>query len=194
MPITLTESFRVNAPIDRVWPYLTDPRRVAACLPGAEITEMENARAFRGTIKVKVGPVTVTYKGRGELAEVDESRHFVRVVGSGRDPATGGADTASMRMTSTLRADGGATQVRVEASVDLGGRLMQFGRGMVQEVSRQLFAQFATCVRTALETPLARGDITSGQGPAPVRPVRALPLMFRAAWGSIRRRFGRGRR
>jgi hypothetical protein len=191
MPITLTESFRVDAPIERVWRYLTDPRQVVVCLPGAEITEMEGARAFRGAIKVRVGPVTASFQGRAELAEVDESRHVVRVVGSGRD-STGG-NTATMRMTSALRAEDGATDVRVEASVDLGGRLMQFGRGMVEDVSRQLFAQFASCVRTSLETPASTEGLTSSAHPGPARPVRVIPLALGAAWRAIRRAFGRRR-
>jgi carbon monoxide dehydrogenase subunit G len=188
MAIALSESFRVNAPLDRVWGYLTDPREVASCVPGAELSEIENARAFRGAIKVRVGPVTSSFQGRAELTEVDQSRHLVRVVGTGRDAA--GGNIATLRMTSTLRADGNATEVRVEASVDLAGRLMQFGRAMVQEVSRQLFAQFASCVRTSLETSAPVGSITTGARPS-VRPVRAIPLAFRAMWGSIRRAFGR---
>jgi carbon monoxide dehydrogenase subunit G len=187
MPITLTESFRVNAPIERVWGYLTNPREVVSCLPGAQLGEVESERAFRGAVKVRVGPVTASFQGRAEFAEVDEARHLVRVVGSGRDAA--GGNTAALRMTSTLQETGSATEVRVEASVDLGGRLMQFGRGMVEEVSRQLFAQFASCMRTSLETAPA-GNITSDTRPA-ARPVRALQLTFRAAWGSLRRALGR---
>ena len=190
MPITLTESFRVNAPIDRVWKYLTNPREVVSCLPGAQLGEVESERAFRGAVKVRVGPVTASFQGRAEFTEVDEGRHVVRVVGSGRDPA--GGNTAALRMTSTLQRNGNATEVRVEASVDLGGRLMQFGRGMVEEVSRQLFAQFASCVRTTLETPAHAGSITSDINRS-AQPVRALPLAFRAAWGSLRRALGRRR-
>jgi carbon monoxide dehydrogenase subunit G len=186
--ITLTESFRVNAPIERVWGYLTNPREVVSCLPGAQLGEVESERAFRGAVKVRVGPVTASFQGRAEFAELDQSRHLVRVVGSGRDPA--GGNTAALRMTSTLQGNGNATEVRVEASVDLGGRLMQFGRGMVEEVSRQLFAQFASCVRTSLETAATAGSITT-DARAPAKPVRALPLAFRAVWGSLRRALGR---
>lgn len=188
MPITLTESFRLNAPIERVWGYLTNPREIVSCLPGAELGALESDRVFRGTIKVRVGPVTASFQGRAEFVEVDHTRHLVRVVGTGRDAA--GGNTAALRMTSTLRGDGNATEVRVEANVDLGGRLMQFGRGMVEEVSRQLFAQFASCVRTSLEAPAPTGSITSHDRPS-ARPVRALPLAFRAVWGSLRRALGR---
>jgi carbon monoxide dehydrogenase subunit G len=188
MAITLTESFRVNAPIERVWGYLTNPREVVSCLPGAQLGEIESDRAFRGAIKVRVGPVTASFQGRAEFAEVDQSRHLVRIVGSGRDAA--GGNTAALRMTSTLQGNGNATEVRVEASVDIGGRLMQFGRGIVEEVSRQLFAQFSSCVRTSLEQSAPGASITSATRPA-ARPVRALPLAFRAAWGSLRRALGR---
>jgi uncharacterized protein len=184
MPITLTESFRVDAPIERVWRYLIDPQQVARCLPGAEILEMESARAFRGAIKVRVGPVTASFQGKAELAEVDESQYRVRLTGSGRDAA--GGNTATLRMTSTLRAVDGATEVRVESSVDLAGRLMQFGRGMVQEVSRQIFAQFAACVQSSIPMP------TVERPAAPVKPVSAIPLAFRALWAFIRRAFRRG--
>ena len=176
MAFRIEETFRVEAPLDHVWRYIIDPRRVVRCLPGAELTGEEGERTYLGRVKVKVGPVTASYTGRAQLDEVDETRHRVRLTGEGREG--GGAGSARLTMTShlTTMADG-TTEIRVEADVDVAGRIVQFGRGMIEGVSRQLFRQFADCVRAELAAPLGAAP------PAPsaeAKPVRAVPLVF--AW------------
>ncbi len=179
MPTRIEERFTVRAPIDRVWSYLVDPRQVVRCLPGAELTRVVDERTFLGTVKVAVGPVTVMYQGRVVLDEVDAAARRARMVGEGREGA--GSGSARMTMESRLAPlPGGATEVTVLAEVDVVGRLVQLGRGMIEQVSRQLFAQFAGCVRTTLEA--ARGAAPpAGAG----EPVRAVPLLFRALWASL---------
>jgi carbon monoxide dehydrogenase subunit G len=170
----IEEIVRVDAPLDRVWPYVIDPHRVVRCLPGAELTGQEDERTFLGRVKLKVGPVTASYAGRVLLDDIDESRHVVRLSGEGREAA--GAGSAHLTMTTRLLAmpDGG-TELHVEAEVDVAGKIVQFGRGMIEGVSRQLFRQFAECVRAELATPV------SAAPPAPLgqaKPVRALPVVF----------------
>lgn len=150
----IEETFRVDAPAERVWAYLIDPRQVVQCLPGAELVEVEDDETFVGRVKVKVGPVTAAYKGRARFTELDEANRRVRMVGEGRE--TSGAGSAKMTMTSEVveLAEGGA-EVRVEAEMDVVGKLVQFGRGMIEEVSRQLFRQFASCVQATLAQPEA---------------------------------------
>lgn len=149
MSLRIEETFRVDAPAAAVWAYLIDPRRVVRCLPGAELLEAEDERTFLGRVRVKVGPVTAGYQGRARFVEVDEAAMRVRMTGEGRE--TGGAGSAKMTMTShVVPLDDGGAEVRVEAELDLVGRLVQFGRGMIEEVSRQLFRQFADCVRATL--------------------------------------------
>ena len=197
MAFRIEETFRVEAPLDRVWPYIIDPHRVVRCLPGAELTGEEGERTYLGRVKVKVGPVTASYAGRAKLAEVDETRHIVRLTGEGRE--SGGAGSARLAMTSRVIAmpDGG-TEIRVEADVDVAGKIVQFGRGMIEGVSRQLFKQFADCVRAELATPisvaqpaasLAGASAGSPAPPAPpppeVKAVSALPLVFKWLWSAL---------
>jgi len=150
MAVRIEETFRVNAPVESVWRFLLDPHQVVQCLPGAELIEVQDARTFVGRVRVKVGPISASYKGRAELTDVDEQNHRVRMTGEGQD--TKGAGSARMTMTSRITAgDDGAAEVSVESEVQLVGKLAQFGRGMVEEVSKQLFRQFAECARQRLE-------------------------------------------
>ena len=152
MSIRIEETFQLRAPPARVWAYLTDPRQVVTCLPGAELTSVEDESTFLGKVKVKVGPVVAAYSGKVTITERDEGAGVVRIVGEGRESA--GAGSARMTMTSTLVAlpDGG-TEVRVAADLEVVGRIAQFGRGMIESVNRQMFRQFTECVRATLETP-----------------------------------------
>jgi carbon monoxide dehydrogenase subunit G len=181
----------VRAPPGAVWSYLVDPRRVVGCLPGAELTEVVDERTFHGDVKVQVGPVSVSYKGRVQLAELDEAGRRVRMVGEGRE--SGGSGAAKMTMESRLVAlPDGATEVTVIADLDVVGRLVQLGRGMIEQVSHQLFLQFSECVRATLEAEAA-GAPAAGERPRR-EAVRAIPLLLKAlgAWiaGMLRRLLG----
>ncbi|MFN2563486.1 MAG: SRPBCC family protein [Gemmatimonadaceae bacterium] len=215
MGFGIKETFRVAAPVDRVWSYLVDPHQVVTCLPGAELTGDEGERVYLGKVKVKVGPVTASYAGRARLTEVNDAEHVVRMDAEGRE--SGGAGSAKLRMTSRVEAhpDGGA-EVRVEAEVDVAGKIVQFGRGMIEAVSKQLFRDFVVCVRARLESPAAtaaaaptaaaasqsasgsagpqaapatRADntrVAAPTSPAPgAKPVAVLPLIFRAVWANL---------
>jgi len=193
MGTRIEERFVVRAPPGAVWSYLIDPRRVVGCLPGAELTEVVDGRTFHGDVKVKVGPVSVSYKGRVQLAELDEAGRRVRMIGEGRE--SGGSGSAKMTMESRLVAlPDGATEVTVTADLDVVGRLVQLGRGMIEQVSHQLFLQFSECVRATLEAEAAGAPAA---GKRPREAVSAIPLLLKAlgAWiaGILRRLFG-GRR
>ena len=196
MAIRIEERFRVGAPVQAVWEYLVDPRRVVGCLPGAELTEVVDERTFHGAMKVKVGPVTVSYRGRVRLVEVDGAGHRVRMEGDGRESA--GTGSAKMVMESTVTAaEGGGSEVVVRSDVDVVGRIVQLGRGMIEQVSHQLFEQFAGCVRATLEAEAAsRAGAAAPAEPPPPRPeaVAALPLLLRAIWAWLLSPFRRRRR
>ena len=150
MAFKIAERFEVQAPVERVWQYLIDPESVVQCLPGAELLESQDDRTFVGQIKVKVGPMSMSYKGKGSFTEVNEEAHMVRMVGEARE--VGGSGSTKVTMVSTVTAlDGGGSQVSVDADINLVGRIVQFGRGMIEEVSRQMFRQFAACVKSRLE-------------------------------------------
>jgi carbon monoxide dehydrogenase subunit G len=154
MSFRTEETFQLHAPADRVWMYLVDPRQVVTCLPGAELTSVQDESTFLGKIKVKVGPVVAAYSGKVVITERDDAARVVRMVGEGRESA--GSGSAKVVITSTVVAlPGGGTEVRVTADLDIVGKIAQFGRGMIESVNKQMFRQFTECVRATLETPPA---------------------------------------
>lgn len=154
VPFKTEETFQLHAPADRVWAYLVDPRQIVTCLPGAELTSVQDESTFLGKVKVKVGPVVAAYSGKVIITERDDAARVVRMVGEGREGAGGGS--AKVVITSTLAAlpDGG-TEVRVTADLDIVGKIAQFGRGMIESVNKQMFRQFTECVRANVESPPA---------------------------------------
>jgi uncharacterized protein len=199
MPFKIEEEFEVRAPVQKVWEYLIDPAKVVVCIPGAELLEALDERTFVGAVKVKVGPMTMSYKGRMKFTEVDEQGHQVRMVGEGRE--AGGAGSAKVTMLSKVAPlDGGKALVVVNAEVDLVGKIVQFGRGMIEEVSRQLFRQFSACVKQSLEvaddlqrsgTPPAESLPNETVPAAETQALSAAPLVLRAMWTVVMRFFQR---
>ncbi len=196
MAFKIAERFEVQAPVERVWKYLIDPASVVQCLPGAELLESQDERNFTGAIKVKVGPMSMSYKGKGTFTEVNDETHTVRMVGEAREVGGSGSTKVTMVSVVTALANGGS-EVAVDAEINLVGRIVQFGRGMIEEVSRQMFRQFATCVKGRLEVGTADNtDVkpieSTNQSPPPeVKAVNATSLGFSALWAIIARFFGR---
>lgn len=180
MAIEIRETFVVEAPIDEVWRFVIDPQRVVGCMPGAELDEVVDDKTFLGTVSIKVGAVTARYAGRVQFTSVDEVGHAVEMVAEGKE--TGGG-TARATMSSSLQslADG-RTEVTTEASIDITGRIMQVGRGMIQGVSHQLFRQFVACAKTRLETADAEAETAVDAG---AEPIRAIPLVANVTWTAI---------
>ena len=170
MSLHIEETFELHAPVERTWRYLVDPRQVVNCQPCAELTEVRGDDTFLGRVKVKVGPITAAYDGRVTITGRDDASHVVSMVGEGRERT--GAGSAKMTMTSRLTPlTGGATQVQVVADVDIVGKAAQFGRGMIESVNRQLFKQFAECLRGTLEGPLVSELQAEPLAPRPAAPV-----------------------
>jgi uncharacterized protein len=196
MSIRIEEVFEIQAHPDRVWDYLTDPRQVVHCLPGAELTSVENETTFLGRVKVKVGPITTAYAGKVVLTERDDAKRVVRMVGEGRE--SGGAGSAKMTMTSTVVGLAtNTTEVRVTADVDIVGRIAQFGRGMIESVNKQMFKQFTECVRATLATSTPQSNVSaaaplnsvreaaSAPAAAPAPPPPASPPTPPPSWASV---------
>jgi carbon monoxide dehydrogenase subunit G len=173
----IEQTVEVSAPLDRVWALVNDVPRVAPCMPGAELTEVVDERTFAGTVKVKLGPINLSYKGTVVLEEVDEANHRARLQASGRDVRGGG--TAKATVDTRLEAvTDDRTRMSVETDLHLTGRVASFGRGAVQDVSAKLFGQFAACLRDTLEAaPAAAAPATDATGAAPAadRPATAAP-------------------
>lgn len=165
MAFEISQSFSLRAPIAAVWDFLIDPNRVAACLPGAAITGQEGADSYTGTMKVKVGPVASSYKGKLSFTKLDREEWTAELAASGQDVrGKGGAD---MTMTSRLTEQpGGETEVSVTSQVNITGILAQMGRGMIQEVSDQMFQQFSTAMKAQLEQEAAPATPQPHSAPA----------------------------
>jgi MYXO-CTERM domain-containing protein len=176
----LEHTFTVPVPVDAAWEVLLDLERIAPCLPGATVTGVDGDD-FTGTVKVKLGPVTLTYQGKGRFVERDEAAHRAVVEATGRD--TRSAGTASATITSTLTADGDATRVDVVTDLSVTGRPAQFGRSMIADVSAKLIGQFADCLAETLTAgPAATATATEPAAPtepapaAETRPTEAEPI------------------
>jgi uncharacterized protein len=154
MGMEIEKRFVVKAPADAVWDFLTDPYKVARCLPGAAITERLDDHTYAGTMTVKVGPVTAAYRGKLRFERLDAEAREAELSASGQE--TRGKGGADMRMRSRVdpKSDG-ETEVTVVSDVNVVGVLAQFGRGMIQDVSDQLIQKFTAAMSRELEAPAA---------------------------------------
>ena len=137
----LTNSFDVTRSIDETWAVLTDVERIAPCLPGAQLQEIDGDE-YRGIVKVKVGPITAQYKGAASFAEKDDDGYRAVLDAKGRD--TRGAGNAEAVITARLEAvNDDTTRVDVVTDLKVTGKVAQFGRGVMADVSAKLMDQFA---------------------------------------------------
>jgi carbon monoxide dehydrogenase subunit G len=143
----LEHSFTVPVPMASAWTVLLDLPRIAPCMPGATLTGIQDD-TFTGTVKVKLGPIALTYQGKGRFVERDEAARRMVVEATGKDIRSAG--TAAATVTATLAADGDRTTVEVITDLAVTGRPAQFGRGMIAEVGSKLIGQFADCVANTL--------------------------------------------
>ena len=130
-------------PAAQAWPVLLDIDRIAPCMPGATITKVDGDD-FEGTVKVKVGPITVTYGGTASFLEKDESQRIAVIEARGKE--TRGSGTATARVTAQLFDEGATSRVAVTTDLAITGKPAQFGRGMISDVSAKLLGQFADCL------------------------------------------------
>jgi len=192
--VELNHDFTVPVPIDQAWAVLTDLERIAPCMPGAQLQEVEGDE-YRGVVKVKVGPITAQYRGVARIVELDPAAHRAVLRAEGRE--TRGQGTAAATVTAELRAEGTNTAVHLATDLEVSGRVAQFGRGVLAEVSEKLLSQFTEELEhTVLGTdadgansssPPASGPVKSGPRviDAPERPPVDL---LDAAGGSVLKR------
>jgi len=145
--VQLEHSFTVPVTVDEAWGVLLDIRRIAPCMPGAAVDSVDGDD-FTGTVKVKLGPIGLTYKGRASFVEKDVAAHRAVIDARGRDARGNG--TASAKVTATLTDVGGQTKVDVRTDLDITGKPAQFGRGVMVDVGNRLIGQFADCLATKL--------------------------------------------
>jgi len=155
----IEDEFRVDVPVEEAWKVLLDVERIAPCMPGAQLQEVEGDE-YRGIVKVKVGPITAQYKGVAKITEANEGTRTVVLQAEGRD--TRGQGTASATVTATLTPDGTGTVVHIDTDLNVTGKVAQFGRGVMADVSSKLLGQFAQ----NLERDVLSGDAPAAEAPA----------------------------
>ena len=186
----LNHQFTVAVPVDDAWRILTDVERIAPCLPGAQLQEIEGD-AYRGIVKVKVGPIQAQFKGQANFIERDDVAHKVVLKGEGRD--TTGKGNASAIITAEMTAvDASNTAVTVNTDLSVTGKVAQFGRGAMADISDKLLAQFVVNLNALIaEQPAtAAAAPTVAAAPEPTEGVRTIesaevaPLDLLSAAGS----------
>ncbi|SEE15834.1 Carbon monoxide dehydrogenase subunit G [Streptomyces misionensis] len=185
----LHHEFTVPVPVEEAWPVLLDIERVAPCLPGAVVEEYDG-KTVTGSVKVKVGPVTVTYRGTAVFEEQDAAAHRMVLVANGRE--TRGQGTARATVTGTLSERDGGTAVSVRTDLTVTGRPAQFGRGVLAEVGDRLVSRFADCLAARLaERPEPAEEAAASEPPRaePREAEEPPPLdLLRTAGGPVARR------
>lgn len=195
MAIEIIEKMNLEAPADAAWSFITDPERVVTCMPGAELVEQIDEKTYVGKVKVKLGAITTAYKGQVVFASVDNENHTMRLTGEGRETG-GGTAKGSLDVRMTELESG--IEMSFEVRVDLTGKVMQMGRGMIKGVSGQIFKQFAAAARdqilAAAETP--EGTPLPAPSPEGQEALSVGGLVGRTLWQGIvdffKRLFGGG--
>jgi uncharacterized protein len=160
----LENSFTIDAPVEKAWEALNSPETVAPCFPGATLTNYEGD-SFSGTVKVKLGPIAMTYKGKGTYVDRDDAAHTVVIDASGRDSRGNG--TASAKVTASLTADGPEkTAVSMVTDMTITGKPAQFGRGVISDVADKIIGQFSACVARKLAEEQAPAEEAPATVPA----------------------------
>jgi carbon monoxide dehydrogenase subunit G len=181
--LQIEKTFQVKEPVEKVWSVLSDPRKVAVCVPGAQITERVDEKTYKGAISVRVGPSVTDYKGEVTIVRLDPQNHEIEILGKGQDVR--GRGSASMKMTGKLRAlDAGGTEVTSISELNVVGILAQMGSRVISEVSNIMFAEFTKNFQALLEQP---GDASASAVDAVAKPISATSLAWQAAKGVFRR-------
>jgi len=173
-------SLEVPLPPDEAWQVLLDIRRIATCIPGAELTEVVDAQTYKGKVAVRIGPVAMSLVGQARLEEVDPANHRARVKAQGIDPKGRGSTDSVIEF--RLEPAGTGTRILIHSDVKLAGSIAQYGRGtgMIQSIASQLIGQFGE----ALKAQIAQ----SGSVPVATaaKPISGLTVLGKAAWDSMK--------
>jgi len=214
--ISISRRFPVDAAPERVVSYLQTPALLVHCLPGAELTSSsDDGATHEGTVTVKLGAISVSYRGTATFEDVDVAAGRLRVRAKAREKTGAGSAEMTVEMEVVGRDDGGS-EVALDAGASVSGRIVTFGRGMIEIVSEQVLTEFVTCLCSMLggtaateraqpeagaTPPDGPGDVTVAGGPDPgapqgiapptaARPASALGIFWRAILSWLRRRLG----
>ena len=203
----LENSFSVGAPPERVFAYLLDINKVVGCVPGAELSEVVDPTTFKGKVKIKVGPITVAYNGTARIIDRDDTKRTATLQAEGRE--TTGPGSAQAKAFMSVEPEGAGSTVRIVTDYNVQGRVAQFGRGVMEDVSRRIVNDMSACIKANVEAaePASGGSsgawggssgASGGKGFSPdnpppqvtAKPINAITLFFQVLWTGIRRLFG----
>lgn len=199
LEMQLENSFAVGAPPEKVFAYLLEINKIVGCVPGAELSEVVDPTTFKGKVKVKVGPITVAYNGTARIAERNDTERTASLVAEGRETTGPGSARATAHMSVTT--DGGGSVVKIVTDYTVAGRVAQFGRGVMEDVSKRIVNEMASCIKANLENaepgsapggPAEPGAPSHSEGPptsapptATVKPINAFGLLFSVLWARL---------
>ena len=184
----IKNDFEVAEPVEKVWQFFENIPQVAACLPGAELTEDLGGEKYKGRVAVRMGPVRLQFGGTAEIAERDEAARRVVVNAAGAEEK--GRGQASMVITATLTPAGRGTKVAVTQDLQLSGAAAQYGRGMISDVTAVLMRDFSANMQDRIER-IERGETPEQIAAAAVSPASGLTVGLRAARMALARVFRR---
>jgi carbon monoxide dehydrogenase subunit G len=199
----LENSFSVGAPPERVFAYLLDVNKIVGCVPGAELAEVVDPTTFKGKVKIKVGPITVAYNGTARIADRNDAAHSATLEAEGRE--TTGPGSARAKAFMSVVADGAGSTVKIVTDYSVAGRVAQFGRGVMEDVSRRIVNDMAACIKANVEagepggaagstSAATNGPGASASAPPPsaatAAPVNAFGLLFSVLWARLKSVFG----
>ena len=195
----LENSFQVNAPPEKVFDYLLDVTKVVGCVPGAELTEVVDASTFKGRVKIKVGPITVAYNGTARISDRNDTERSAVLSADGRETTGSGSARASATMKVQPAGEGSLVEIVTEYHV--AGRVAQFGRGVMEDVSKKMIKDMAGCIQSNLDVardPAPSDDVAAAlersapaPGPQAARPVSAFALLWHLISLRVQRLIGR---
>ena len=184
----IKNDFEVAEPVDKVWQFFDNIPQVAACLPGAELTEDLGDGKYKGRVAIRMGPVRLQFAGTAEITERDEAARRVVVHAAGAEEK--GRGQASMVVTATLSRVSGGTKVDVTQDLQLSGAAAQYGRGMISDVTSVLMRDFSANMQDRIER-IERGESPEQIAAAAATPASGLAIGFRAAMMALTRVFRR---
>jgi uncharacterized protein len=184
----INNEFEVAQPVAKVWQFFENIPQVAACLPGAELTEDLGEDSYKGRVTVRMGPVRLRFAGTADITDRDEAAHRIVVHATGAEER--GRGQASMVVTATLASVGRGTKVDVTQDLQLAGAAAQYGRGMISDVSSVLMRDFAANMQDRIER-IERGESAEQLAAAAVTPAGGFTLGLRAALLALSRVYRR---
>lgn len=169
----LENRFTVPVPREEAWKVLLDVERITPCLPGAKLLT-KDGDSFTGQVKVKLGPINLTYSGKASFVELDEAGGVAVIDAQGKE--TRGTGTAKAKITCRLVAKGDSTDIEVDTDLAITGKPAQFGRGVLADVSAKLVDQFAACLSEEIQEGTPSGPAVEPSGPSGPRPSSGIGL------------------